>query len=179
MKRINLFLILVVLPLVMMAAKPQVDVVNPPYWWTGMAQDTLQVMVRGDGIRDAQVTMDEYPGVQLVDAVQLDSPNYQFLYFVVGDDAHPGEIELTFSQGKKKTKVKYELKARDRKPEEYVGFDASDVLYLIMPDRFANGNPKNDNIATLNNVTIANRENHNGRHGGDIEGIKQHLDYID
>ncbi|MBR5332176.1 MAG: glycoside hydrolase family 13 protein [Muribaculaceae bacterium] len=179
MKHINLFLMSVVLPFIMMAAKPQVDVVNPPYWWTGMEQDTLQVMVRGGGIRDAQVAMGEYSGVQLVDVARLDSPNYQFLYLVVGDDAQPGEIELTFSQGKKKTKVKYELKARDRKPEEYEGFDASDVLYLIMPDRFANGNPENDNIATLKNVTVANRDNHNGRHGGDIEGVKQHLDYID
>ena len=92
--------------LVALAGKPQVDIVNPPYWWTGMAQDTLQVMVYGEGIRDANVSMAQYQGVQMVDAVKLDSPNYQFLYFVVGDDAQPGEIELTFAHGKKKTKVK-------------------------------------------------------------------------
>ena len=179
MKRRNIFLMSAIVSLSAMAAKPQVDVVNPPYWWTGMAQDTLQVMVHGEGIRDAEVSLGDYPGVELIDVTRLESPNYQFLYFVVGDEAQPGKMNLTFSHGKKKTKVTYELKARDRKPEEYVGFDASDVLYLIMPDRFANGNPQNDNVATLKNKTVADRSNHNGRHGGDIKGIQDHLDYID
>ena len=70
MKRINIFLLSAMMSLVALAGKPQVDIVNPPYWWTDMAQDTLQVMVRGDGIRDAQVTMAEYPGVQLQQSVK-------------------------------------------------------------------------------------------------------------
>ena len=100
MKLRNILLLSAVVSLSAMATKPQVDVVNPPYWWTGMEQDTLQVMVHGEGIRDVEVSLADYPGVQLVDVSRLDSPNYQFLYFVVGDDAQPGEMNLTFSHGK-------------------------------------------------------------------------------
>ena len=107
MKRRSIFLLSAVMSLSAMATKPQVDVVNPPYWWTGMEQDTLQVMVHGADIRDAEVSMADYSGVSLVDVTRLDSPNYQFLYFVVGDDAQPGEMNLTFTKGKKKTKIKY------------------------------------------------------------------------
>ena len=75
MKLRNILLLSAVVSLSAMAAKPQVDVVNPPYWWTGMVQDTLQVMVHGEGIRDAEVSLADYPGVQLVDVSRLDSPN--------------------------------------------------------------------------------------------------------
>ena len=159
-------------------AKFSVDVVNPPYWWVGMANDTLQVMVYGNGVRDAKVTVD-YPGVELVDAVKLDSPNYRFLYFVVSDDANSGEMPIEFEADGKKTVVSYELRSRGRAPEEYCGFDASDVLYLIMPDRFADGNPENNNVKTLANSVNVDRNDPNARHGGDIKGMRDHLGYID
>lgn len=162
----------------MATAAPDVAKIDPPYWWVGMEQDTLQVMVQGPGIRDAQVSVD-YPGVELVDVARLDSPNYQFLYLVVTDGAKAGEMKISFKKDGKKKDVPYQLKARDRAPEDYVGFDASDVLYLIMPDRFADGNPENNNVASLRHNTPVNRANHNGRHGGDIKGINDHLDYIE
>lgn len=162
----------------MATAAPEISKVDPPYWWTGMEQDTLQIMIQGKDIRDAQVSVD-YPGVKLIDAIRLDSPNYQFVYLLVGDDAKPGEMKIAFTQDGKKKTIYYELKARDRAPEEYVGFDSSDVLYLIMPDRFADGNPDNNNVASLKHKSPVNRQNHNGRHGGDIKGISDHLDYID
>ena len=104
MKRRNIFLLSAMMSLSAMAAKPQVDVVNPPYWWAGMSQDTLQVMVYGEGIRDAEVSMGDYPGVELIDVTRLESPNYQFLYFVVSDDAQPGEIEFDVFARKEKNK---------------------------------------------------------------------------
>lgn len=162
----------------MATAAPEISKVDPPYWWTGMEQDTLQIMIQGKDIRDAQVSVD-YPGVKLIDAVRLDSPNYQFVYLLVGNEAKPGEMKIAFTQDGKNKTISYELKARDLAPEEYVGFDSSDVLYLIMPDRFADGNPDNNNVVSLKHKSPVNRQNHNGRHGGDIKGISDHLDYID
>ncbi len=161
------------------SAKNRIEVVNPPYWWTGMECDTLQVMIAGEGIRDAQVSMADYDGVALADAACLDSPNYQFLYFVIDDSAKAGKLKLTFTQNGKEEKIEYVLKQRDRDPMEYAGFDASDVLYLIMPDRFADGNPDNNNHNSIENKVVANREDPNGRHGGDIKGIRDHIGYID
>lgn len=177
MKKIILSASLAVASL-MATATPDIAKIDPPYWWAGMEQDTLQIMVQGTDIRNAQVSVD-YPGVRLLDAVRPDSPNYQFLYLLVSDDAKPGEIKIRFTQDGKQEQVNYALKKRDRSPEEYVGFDSSDVLYLIMPDRFADGNPDNNEIASLRNNVKSDRANHNGRHGGDIKGISDHLDYIE
>lgn len=162
----------------MATAAPNVTKIDPPYWWAGMEQDTLQVMIQGSDIRDAEVSVD-YPGVKLLDVARLDSPNYQFLYLLVSDDAKPGDMKISFTQNGKKKQISYSLKQRDRAPEEYVGFDASDVLYLIMPDRFADGNPDNNEVKSLKHNVRADRANHNGRHGGDIKGISDHLDYIE
>lgn len=159
-------------------AKPGVDIVNPPYWWVGMANDTLQIMIHGEDIRDAEVSVD-YPGVELVDVARLDSRNYQFLYLVISGDTNPGEMMIELESDGKKTVIPYELRARGRAPEEYRGFDASDVLYLIMPDRFADGNPENNNVKTLANSVKADRNDPNARHGGDIQGMRDHLGYID
>ena len=103
-----------------------------------MSNDTLQIMVTGPGIGNAEVSAD-YPGVTLAEQVKLDSPNYKFLYFTIAPDARPGKMPITFSLDGRKTTIDYPLLARDRKGEDYQGFDASDVLYLLMPDRFAKG----------------------------------------
>jgi len=157
---------------------PQITNVEPPYWWTGMVNDTLQVMVTGNGIASAQVSVD-YPGVRLADVVTLDSPNYMFLYLVIGDDAKPGKMPLQFKVGKRSVSLDYELKARDRGGDEYVGFDASDVLYLLMPDRFARGEAGKGTNEGLAFATADDRLDPNARHGGNIAGIKDKLDYLD
>lgn len=160
-------------------AKPQVTTIDPPYWWTEMANDTLQIMVTGPDISSADFSLD-YPGVETVDAVKLESPNYQIIYLLIGDDAQPGTMELTFSRGKKSLKLPYQLRKRER-TNEVRPFDASDVLYLIMPDRFADGNPDNnsDRQPGLTQQAAVDRNDPNARHGGDIKGMRDHLDYID
>lgn len=162
-----------------LSAKTHIDEINPPYWWVGMECDTLQVMVAGDKIAESEVSMTEYPGVKMIDAVKLDSPNYLFLYFTITDEANPGKIDLTFEKKGRKEKVEYELKKRDRDPLDYAGFDASDVLYLIMPDRFADGDSQNNNHNAIENKVLVNRADPNARHGGDIKGILNHIGYID
>lgn len=158
---------------------PMVTNVEPPCWWAGMSDPSLQVMVTGPGIADADVTAD-YPGVTLKEAVSLDSPNYKFLYFDITPEAKPGKMELKFSLNGRKATIPYELKERTKKGEDYVGFDASDVLYLLMPDRFAQGDM--DTAKSLEGLTYpvkADRNDPNGRHGGNIRGIIDNLDYID
>lgn len=155
--------------------------VEPPYWWVGMANDTLQVMVTGDGIADAKVAVD-YPGVNLTESTALDSPNYKFLYFTISPDTKPGTMDISFKLDGKKTTLPYELKQRDSKGSEYEGFDAGDVLYLLMPDRFArseNGEQPADLSKLLDYPTENDRSKPSARHGGNLAGVMEHLDYID
>lgn len=156
--------------------------VEPPCWWTGMNSDTLQLIVTGPGIGDAEVTA-RTPGVSIMRQFKLDSPNYKFIYLRIAKDAEPGYQKLEFKLNGKASTLDYPLLKRERKGEEHVGFDAGDVLYLIMPDRFAREEtPTKETrkaIAALQYNPGDDRENPNARHGGNIAGITKHLDYID
>ena len=179
MKKLILFFSVMIASMTM-SAQPKIDRIEPPYWWTGMKQDTLQLMVYGPKIADSSVSL-QYPGVTLAETVHLENPDYLLLYLDIADTAKPGDIKITFSGKKGKSTVNYQLKQRDRKGEDYVGFNASDVLYLIMPDRFAKGDTTDDakKCSALQYPTVDDRDDPNGRHGGDIEGMRRHLGYID
>ncbi len=160
------------------SASPLVSNVEPPYWWTGMRNDTLQLMVSGHNVGNASVSA-EYPGVTLLEDLTLDNPDYKFLYFKISPDAKPGKMPLKFTLGKQKQTVDYRLLERKKTAEEHEGFDASDVLYLLMPDRFAQGKAAvKDPSAGLKNKVAPDRSNPNARHGGNIRGIIDHLDYL-
>ncbi len=161
-------------------SSPQINSVEPPYWWTGMANDTLQIMLSGPRIGLTETSMKTYEGVSLIESVKLDSPNYLLLYLTVSDTAKPGVLDFTFSDGKKKATLRYELKERS-KAVKAQGFDASDVLYLIMPDRFARAGATTDAEASrgLEYAVEVDRADLNARHGGNIAGMEQHLGYID
>lgn len=150
--------------------------VEPAFWWSGMKNPELQLMVYGENISDYRPTVD-YPGVNITSTVSLESPNYQLIYLDL-TDAQPGTFNITFTKGKKSFTYPYELKARQTDAASRKGFDSSDVLYLIMPDRFANGNPENDNIPMRTPYQV-DRNDPNARHGGDLAGIEQQLDYIE
>ena len=157
-------------------ASPDVTRIDPTNWFTDMQDPTLQLMVYGKDIKFADVTTD-YPNVKIDSLVRLDSPNYLLVYLNL-KGAKPGEINLTFSnKNGKKTIRKYQLKAREMAGADRKGFDISDVLYMLMPDRFANGNPKNDVIKGMEDQ-LCNRNEPSLRHGGDLEGLRQHLDYF-
>ena len=157
-------------------ATPNVTRIDPTNWFVDMQDPTLQLMVYGKDIKFADVTTD-YPNVKIDSLVRLDSPNYLLVYLNL-KGAKPGEVTLTFSNknGKKTTK-KFQLKAREMAGADRKGFDISDVLYMLMPDRFANGNPKNDVIKGMEDQ-LCNRNEPSLRHGGDLEGLRQHLDYF-
>ena len=158
-----------------MNAAVKIDKIEPANWFVGMKDASLQLMVYGQGIKTAEVTTD-YPGVKIDSLVRLDSPNYLLVYMNV-KDAQPGTMNLLFQQGKQKKKVAYELKVREKKGEERVGFSNADVLYMLMPDRFASGRSDNDQIKGMRPYKN-DRSEPSLRHGGDLEGIRQHLDYF-
>lgn len=158
------------------AMKPDVE---PPYWWVGMKNDTLQLMVHSPNIASAEFSVN-YPGVKLDRQVSLESPNYKILYLTISPETQPGNMAVEYKLNNRKLSFLYDLLPRDRKPEDYTGFDAGDVLYLLMPDRFAKGLPDDEaNLRGLDYPVGADRTDPNGRHGGDMRGIREHLDYID
>ncbi|MDE6409057.1 MAG: cyclomaltodextrinase N-terminal domain-containing protein [Muribaculaceae bacterium] len=156
----------------------EVKEIQPPHWWTGMKDSSLQLQVFGRDIRPADVRID-YPGVTLDSVVRLDgSPDWQYLYLSISPDAKPGKFKIEWKEGKKKLSREYELKAR-REQRGAKGFSSADVLYMVMPDRFSDGDVSNNNSSSLRNPVGADRSNPNRRHGGDIRGLINHAAYID
>ena len=149
---------------------------EPAFWWSGMKNPELQLMVYGENIASFRPSV-SYPGVKLKSSVALESPNYLLVYLDV-ENAQPGTFDITFTKDKKQIKMPYELKARKKDACKIKGFDSSDVLYLIMPDRFANGDPSNDNLV-MKTAYKTDRNDPSARHGGDSAGIEKHLDYIE
>jgi glycosidase len=150
---------------------------EPPNWWAGMRNSRLQLMLHGEGLAfytphvpaDGVVVEAWHPG---------SSPNYLFIDLSLDQGLQPGTIKLVLKRkGYPEREIAYEVRARERRGEDYVGFDASDVIYLITPDRFANANPGNDSFPGLREQGV-DRSGDYARHGGDIEGIRRHLDYI-
>lgn len=147
----------------------------PEFWWAGMKNPELQILLYGEQISNADVTLTG-KGVILKEVVKQENPNYLLLYLDL-TEADAQTLTIRLKQGKKLTEIPYELKARVRKGEDIKGFTAEDVLYLIMPDRFANGNQENDIIKGMKE-SATDRNNLYARHGGDLQGIANHLTYI-
>lgn len=174
MRKLTLFLFLIFIGFSTFALN--VDRVEPLFWWAGMKCPNLQLMVHGTDIATSEISLD-YPGVRIASVAHQENPNYVFINLVISPDARPGTFRILFRKGKKdQASYNYELKNREPNSANRKGFDDSDVIYLITPDRFANGNPNNDNMPGM--LDQANRSDKDGRHGGDIQGIEDHLDYI-
>ena len=156
-------------------AAVNIDRVEPTNWYAGMKNPSLQLMVYGKGIKQANVSTD-YAGVKVDSVVRLDSPDYLLVYLNL-QGAQPGTMKLNFEQGGKKKQVNYEIKRRDMPGEARQGFTNADVLYMLMPDRFADGNVKNNVVKGMLDQCCVRTEP-SLRHGGDLEGIRQHLDYF-
>ena len=170
MKKIIISLALILSSMTMQAAT-KIDHIEPENWYVGMKNSSLQLMVYGKNIRDSHVSVD-YPGVKIDSLVRLDSPNYLFVYLNLSG-AKPGNMVLNID-GKK---VNYLLKARTMSGDKRIGFDNSDVLYMLMPDRFASGRNITKPMKGLNPYVV-DRSKPSLRHGGDLEGVRQHLDYF-
>lgn len=151
--------------------------VEPPHWWVGFKNQKLQLMVKHPNIGSTTPEV-SYLGVSLDKFYMADSPNYLFLDLEISEDTKVGKFNIVFTQedGSELTQT-YELKERQKSSEDYVGFDGSDAIFLITPDRFVNANPNNDEVEGLLQQGI-DREGGYARHGGDLQGITEHLDYI-
>jgi len=153
-----------------------VDRVEPMSWWIGMKNPTVQLMVHGEGIAPCDVSIN-YPGVMIKSVSRQNNPNYVFINLTIDAETTPGTFSIQFRKNKKElASFNFELLERSSGSAGRKGFDASDVIYLITPDRFANGNPSNDAISGMKD--LPNRTAKDGRHGGDLQGISDHLDYI-
>ena len=158
-----------------------IDRIEPTDWFVGMKNPSVQLMVYGKGIRDAEAVTTDYPGVTIDSLVRLDSPNYLLVYLNV-KGAEAGTMTLKFEVKNEKGKVKsftvpYVLKQREMDGKKRKGFDISDVLYMLMPDRFAQGANHNPQVKGMRKYK-EDRTQPSLRHGGDLNGIREHLDYF-
>ena len=153
-----------------------VEHLEPGNWWVGMRHDRVELMVHGAGIARTTPRIDR-AGVAVVDVQRTDNPNYLFVTVHVAADAAPGVVPIAFeADGRTVAARDWRLDARVPGSAQRRGFDAADAIYLVVPDRFANGDPGNDSVAGLREA--ARRADPDGRHGGDIAGLRRHLDYI-
>lgn len=174
MKKLSLFIISIAFSISSFALN--VDRVEPMFWWVGMKNPSVQLMVHGQEIALTEISLN-YPGVKIMAISRQDNPNYVFIDLSILPEAKAGAFPIQFRKNKKEVvSYTYELKNREPHSADRKGFDQSDVIYLITPDRFVNGNPANDAVVGMKEQP--NRSDYNGRHGGDIQGIKNSLDYL-
>lgn len=178
-RRLAAILVFLVVPLfaVAQSTPAPIERIDPPFWWVDMVHPTVELMVYGNNIAAARVGLDTYDGVTLERVTEVENPNYVFVRLRITKVAEPGTLTLRFEHIDRTLTRSYDLRPR-RTPGTYAqGFSSEDVIYLMMPDRFANGSPENDSLPSM--LEGANRSDPNARHGGDFQGIRTHLDYID
>ncbi|MFZ6011968.1 MAG: glycoside hydrolase family 13 protein [Bacteroidota bacterium] len=151
--------------------------VEPPFWWIGMKNSSVQIVFHNSGLDISGYKANvRYDGVVLKETSTVENKHYLFLTLDISSTAKPGAVPITFIAGKKSFVYNYELKNKSTDKNRIQGFNSSDVVYLIMPDRFANGDSKNDSIAGM--LEGAHRHKPESRHGGDLKGITDRIDYL-
>lgn len=157
-------------------AADRIERVEPPSWWVGMKDDRLQLLVYGQRVAELQPEI-THPGVTITGTERVENPDYLFVNLRIAPETVPGPVQIVFRKGKTKVASRtYVLNAREPGSATRAGFGPRDVIYLAMPDRFANADPTNDSVAGMHDKL--DRAKSLGRHGGDIKGIEKHLDYI-
>ena len=152
-----------------------IERVEPPFWWQGFKQRELQLLVYGKDVAELTPSLD-YPGIDVARVERGDSPNYLFVYLDIRASAKPGTFDIVFANEDRSVAHAYELRQKNAAPGHVTGLDGGDVIYMITPDRFANGDPSNDSLDDY--ADKLDREDDYGRHGGDLAGIRQRLDYL-
>jgi len=176
MRNITLIFIAFFFSMQVFAQNIVLDKIEPPCWWVGMKNKEVQLMVYGENISLTQPKI-AVEGVEISQITKVENEDYLFVTLRISENTTPQTFPIKFFfNGREKFSFNYELKARAANSAQRSGFSSADVLYLIMPDRFANGNPQNDNMPGM--LETADRSNPDGRHGGDIEGIVKNLNYI-
>ena len=156
------------------AGGAQIERIEPPSWWVGFEDSSLQLLVHGEGVAELEPSIDA-AGVALREVERTGSPNYLFLHLEIGEGARAGAFRIRFENNDASREVNYRLHERGD-PQRTRGFSSKDAIYLITPDRFGNGDPANDHIEALGDAL--DRSQPLARHGGDLQGIAERLDYI-
>ncbi len=175
MNKKYIIIVLALFAMLQTAFAIEVKKVEPAFWWADMKETELQVMLYGENIAKSEVSITAQTA-KIKEVVKLENPNYLLLYLNLAD-AKAEKFDIILTQGKQKKVVNYELRNRKPNSSERVGFNSSDVLYLIMPDRFANGDTSNDVVKGMKEA-IVDRNEPFARHGGDFKGVSDHIDYI-
>ncbi|WP_010520181.1 glycoside hydrolase family 13 protein [Croceivirga radicis] len=176
--RIAITLVMImVLNLTPLLGQNTIERVEPPNWWVGMEYNSVELLIYGKDIAANDVRLKTYENVQLQSVKKAANPNYLFVTIAIGEQAQPGNLQLDFHKNGTSTFIhEYELKARENNRKNIAGFNSTDAIYLITPDRFVNGDPDNDAVAGM--LEKPNRKDKGGRHGGDVQGIVNSLDAI-
>lgn len=175
-KRLTFIILRIVVISLAANANYSITRIEPPFWWTGMKDTSLQLMVYGDQISDLRPVID-YHGIIVREIISVQNPNYLFISLDISGKALPGPFDILFQkEGVTEVAYTYHLRERESGSANRKGFDPSDVIYLITPDRFCNGDPQNDDVEGY--LELANRMDKDGRHGGDLQGVIDHLDYV-
>jgi glycosidase len=153
----------------------QIDRMEPPHWWAGMQSRELEIMLHAEQIALWSASL-QHPHVKLLETLKSDNPNYLWLKLAISHKAKAGKLSIVLRKGQETLRVPYVLEGRASGSASRQGFNTTDVVLNLMPDRFANGNPDNDNAVGFEDKL--NRTQSGGRHGGDIAGIVAHLDHI-
>ena len=153
-----------------------IERVDPPNWWTDMKYNNIELLVKGKGLRDVVFSTNE-KDIAITDVVYPENPDYVYITLKISGDAVPGIKKIDYKAGRKSYVLNYELKQRNGSPDIHQGINSGDVIYLITPDRFANGDTTNDVVESMREK-VCNREEIDARHGGDLRGVINKLDYI-
>lgn len=176
MKRLWVFCVGLLLVCRVSAAEFSIQHLEPANWWVGMKYHQVELLVYGENIGSTTPSID-YPGVRLIETKKVKSANYLFVTIDIAEDAKPGKFPIRFMRDNQlKSSFTYQLLAREPGSASRKGFLPSDAIYLINPDRFANGKSSNDKAPGM--LELPDRKFSGGRHGGDIAGMSAHLDYI-
>ncbi|WP_435355084.1 glycoside hydrolase family 13 protein [Emticicia sp. SJ17W-69] len=176
LNKLSILLVFVQLGLSLYAfsQKPDIQRIDPSNWWVGMKNPNLQILVYGKNIATSNLSLKPYSGVKLKKIQKVENPNYLFIDLEIAKNTKAGKLQFTVGNTQGSTKIDYELRNRTAKPQAVT---QSDVVYLLMPDRFANGDESNDKFANMNDPE-ADRKSPWLRHGGDLQGVIDHLDYF-
>ena len=172
------FSLLIVLFLSFSLQAQKIEKIEPPFWWAGMTHNQIELMVYGKNISDYKPSISD-ENVKLTEVKRTENKNYLFLNLDLSK-ANSGKFKIVFSKKGRRNNFSYEYELKERRADSKYrkGFDSSDVIYLITPDRFANADTTNDIVAGLNEQGVDRTDDY-ARHGGDIKGITNYLNYVD
>jgi glycosidase len=151
----------------------------PANWWIGMKYNKIQIMIHGQDVGTHTGFATAYPGVSITKVNRFANKNYVILDVAISNSAQPGTAGIRSKKGNENVNFEFSLSARKagRGTKFAQGVTSADLMYLIMPDRFSNGDPSNDRIPGMRDQTLR-RDTVFNRHGGDLKGIENHLDYL-